>query len=192
MIYKKPLNQFVSEYIDSKVENNINNLLSTAEKRHLKKYEILADLGNYTNGSYYVDKGILKMYQINNDGKEQIIQFASESWYIQLNESAIFKKPNCFIIQAIEDCVVYIIDFKETRDLMLRDPHYMDFVVKLYSSQLLQAQERITMLLKSNNIEKYQHFLKVYPELVNRISSTDISAYLGIAKESFSRLKKQL
>jgi CRP-like cAMP-binding protein len=51
-------------------------------------------------------------------------------------------------------------------------------------------QKRILSLLQNSAQEKYDLLLTQYPQLFQRVSKTLIAAYLGVSRETLSRLGK--
>ena len=59
----------------------------------------------------FVVKGCLRLYTIDNKGKEHIMQFAPENWWISDMDSFAKGTPSVYFIDALEDSEVLLIDF---------------------------------------------------------------------------------
>ena len=46
------------------------------------------------------------------------------------------------------------------------------------------------MLMSSSAIERYQHFVETYPDIIQRVPQKMIASYLGITPEALSRVRK--
>jgi len=68
----------------------------------VKKNEFLLKEGQVCRSLYFVEKGCLRMFFINNKSAEQIAQFALENWWMSDYNSFMYKKPTDYFIQAIE------------------------------------------------------------------------------------------
>ena len=77
-----------------------------------KKGEYLIRPGDYNSKIFFVEKGLLKQYTIDDDGKEHIMLFAPENWLVSDRSSAYFKQPTEYFIEAMEDTEVFIMDEK--------------------------------------------------------------------------------
>ena len=64
---------------------------------------------------------------------------------------------------------------------------HLDKISKRFSV----LQRRITMLMSSSAIERYEHFLETYPQIVQRVPQRMIASYLGITPEALSKVKSQ-
>jgi len=57
--------------------------------------------------------------------------------------------------------------------------------------RLNAMQNRIVMLMSSNAKERYEHFIKTYPDIIQRVPQRMIASYLGITPEALSRVRKE-
>jgi hypothetical protein len=57
---------------------------------------------------------------------------------------------------------------------------------------LVQQQTRVESFLFEKAEERYLNFIKRSPNLFNRISLTYLASYLGIERQSLSRIRKKL
>jgi len=145
---------------------------------HVKKGTILEEPGKTNGNLYQVKKGLLRSYSIDDKGKEHIFTFAPEDWLIADN---IYEEPSELFIDALEDSEVYVSQ---------KGPLEEEHLDKL-SKRLSVLQRRITMLMSASAIERYEHFIKTYPLIVQRIPQRMIASYLGITPEALSKIKSE-
>ena len=69
----------------------------------VQKGTIVLHKGDTCNFGYKVVSGCLKSYVIDKSGKEHIVQFAPEDWFISDMDSFFNNKPSNIFIDAIED-----------------------------------------------------------------------------------------
>lgn len=62
------------------------------------------------------------------------------------------------------------------------------FLTQKANSGFIGAQKRIISLLTSNAKERYAQLSKQYPGLLQRIPKTQLALYLGVSRETLSRL----
>jgi CRP-like cAMP-binding protein len=62
------------------------------------------------------------------------------------------------------------------------------FFRKKSSNGYIALQRRILSLLNSNAKERYEQFISQYPTLLQRLPKTLIASYLGVSRETLSRL----
>ncbi len=162
------------------------------EKYEYKKGSILLKKGALCKHSFFVEKGLLRSYMLAEDGKEHIIQFAPENWFIVDRSSVYFNDPSDSYIEAIEDTEVVLIDenfFCRANEI---SQVFNQFNDKLLHNHIRQMQKRINLLLGASAETRYLSFIKMYPDLLLRVPQWMIASYLGITPESLSRVRKEL
>ncbi|MEM9896881.1 MAG: Crp/Fnr family transcriptional regulator [Bacteroidota bacterium] len=145
-----------------------------------EKGSILQHKGDFNSKIYFVKAGLLRSYHIDRKGKEHIFMFAPEGW--TMGDATPEDQPAELFIDALEDTVCVV----RKKDLA-RDGNPKEF--KAFVKRLLVLQRRILMMMSVSAIERYEHFEKTYPNLVQRVPQKMIAAYLGIAPESLSKLR---
>ena len=175
--------------IDPKI---IAELIHQCKIQKVEKGDFLLREGDKCKHSFFVEIGLLKQYIIDKKGKEHIVQFAPEDWIVSDRESMYYNQPSSYFIQAIEDTFVSIISEDDITQLSLSSTEFLKFNNRLLNNHIRQLQKRIIMLLSANAEERYLDFIKVYPDLTQRIPQTLIASYLGITPESLSRVRKEL
>ena len=167
-------------------------LISNCTMKQLAKGEFVLREGDICNHSFFVEKGLLRQYSIDDKGKEHIIQFAPESWFVSDRESMYFGRPSHFFIQAVEESVVMMIDDQFMAEITKQNPAFIEFNNKLLHNHIRHLQFRIKMLLSATAEERYLEFVKIYPDILLRVPQTMVASYLGITPESLSRVHREL
>jgi CRP-like cAMP-binding protein len=180
-------NQF--EQLISLSDDEFDFILSHFTQKKYKKHQFLVQEGNSVAFDYFVLKGLVKAYYINAvDGKEHIMQFASEGWWVSdynayFNESAAFLNIDC-----IEDVEVLCLSL-DNREKLCAALHKIEhFFRRKSNAGYVALQKRILSLLNSNAKERYEQFLQQYPYHIQRIPKRLIASYLGVSRETLSRL----
>ena len=165
------------------------------EKIRVKKVPkggVLLRAGEICNDTFFVNKGLLRMYSIDKNGKEHILHFAPENWILVDRSSLYLNHPSDYYIDAIEETEVLILS-----------PEYFDFIGEkqpsvfsrqnvLLHNHISSLQKRINQLLGATAEERYLDFLKTYPSIFERVPQWMVASYLGITPESLSRVRKEL
>lgn len=141
------------------------------------KGQIIQRKGDLNSKVYQVESGLLRSYTIDEKGKDHIFMFAPEGWIIA--DNAPPDQPCDLFIDALEDSKVIqkVKDFSsepETQKLIKR---------------IRVLQKRVIMLMSAPAIERYEHFIQTYPDIVQRVPQRMISSYLGITPEALSKAK---
>lgn len=167
------------------------NIDSESNTYHYKKGTVLQVQGDMKSNGYFVKKGLLKSYSLDEKGKEHIFMFAPEGWIISDVESIEFDHPSVLSIECIEDSEVIVLNRKKIFSEGLNLQQYKK-MVGLFSRRIAVLQRRMIMMMSASATERYQSFIEDYPELPNRVPQRMIASYLGITPEALSKIRGQL
>lgn len=187
----KTIETFLSEVLDIPNENVIKCSPFYQEKRY-KKGEILMSEGEICHHTFFVEKGLLRMYSIDKNGKEHIIQFAPEKWIVSDRSSLYFNEKTKYYIDAIEDSEVILLQNDFFQELKEEFPYSSKNNEILLQKHIRNLQSRVNSLLAESAEERYLNFIKMYPDLLLRVPQWMVASYLGITPESLSRVRKEL
>lgn len=170
---------------------DILNIDPKAKNKVYKKGHILQHAGDFNASTYYVKKGLLRSYIIDNKGKEHIFMFASENWIIADLEALEFNEPVQLFIDCLEDSEIIIFD----KDCLFKADFSKDKIeenTQLLYRRIGKLQRRVLMLMGSLAIDRYTYFLDTYPELPNRVPQRMIASYLGITPQALSTIRGKM
>ena len=173
-------------------EEEIGTLLELWVSRTVKKKEYFFRAGDTCKATAYVNKGCLRRYIVNEQGKESIVNFATEDWWIGDLESFLFQKPTFYYAQALEDTELLLLPFREFQIAQERFPKYKDFHINKIQKSYFATLKRMSISKTGSPEEKYLQLFKEQPSLFQRIPLHYIASYLGIEPESLSRLRRRL
>jgi CRP-like cAMP-binding protein len=169
-------------------DEEFNHILTYFTIKKLKKHQFLVQEGDLVPNDHFVTKGLLKSYYINAEGKERIMQFAMEDWWITDYQAFFNESKATLNIDCIEDTEVLCIS-AINREKLCANVHKMEhFFRKKSNSGYVALQRRILSLLNNNAKERYEQFLEQYPVLYQKVPKTLIASYLGVSRETLSRL----
>jgi CRP-like cAMP-binding protein len=89
--------------------------LSKTETRHYKAKTILLNAGEVCKNSYFINSGILRSFNINDNIVEHVMSFACQGWWISDMYSLISQKPGNLFIEVIEDAEVVLLSKKKKK-----------------------------------------------------------------------------
>ncbi|WP_051584792.1 Crp/Fnr family transcriptional regulator [Pedobacter jeongneungensis] len=161
----------------------------TSEKR-IKKSHFLLQEGEYSKDLIFVAKGILILDRTDQDGKRRILKFATENNWLREKESYSKGTPSSCNIQAIEDSEILIWKKEDFRLLLDGLPPLKQLMKGLIESSQIANQDRIFSSISSSAEEKYLHFIAKHQNILNRIPLFMVASYLGLARETLSRIRK--
>jgi CRP-like cAMP-binding protein len=176
-------------------------LLTTEEQqqviRHftrinVAKRAIILKEGSYCRDLFFVEKGCLRLYFIDEKGREQITHFAIENWW--LTDYLAFDTANtaAFSIQAVENCTLLQIS-REQLDNLTQAVPLMDRYFRLNLQRAFgAAQRRIMMMYEKSKEDYFYEFNEKHPEFVQRVPQYMLASFLGLTPEYLSELRKKL
>jgi len=155
------------------------------------KHETLLKAGETYHKGYFVLKGCIRSYCISN-GKEFVMQFAPEHWWMGDKNTLAKPGPALLNIDALEDSWVLQFgpDFLEKMERIAPEFRYM--MQDIQQNNYRAMQERVINLLGLNADEKYTQFIKTYPGLANRVPLQMIASYIGVTPQTLSRVRAKV
>ena len=141
----------------------------------------------------FVLSGVFRVYQLK-DGKEitSYFNYEERNPLVASFGSLLAKKPSTEFIECIIPGKVISISYSDWQELYKTSLELNIFGRLMAEKNYLLALYRIESLQYQNASERYEIFLKLYPNLMNQIPHHYISSYLGITPESLSRIRRAL
>jgi CRP-like cAMP-binding protein len=142
--------------------------------------------------SAFVAEGCLRKYVIDAGGKEHIVQFAPETWWLADSASLTNGTPSQYFIDAVEDSELLLLDPPSHEALVERVPGYSTAFRKGLQRHAAARDARIVSSLSASAEERYMDFLKTYPSIATRVPQRMLASYLGVSPETISRIRRKL
>lgn len=157
-------------------------------RRKYKKHQYIIQAGDVASQEHFVVKGIVKSSYTDHEGKEYILQLAMEEWWFSDPNAFNTEMPATLNVDCIEDTETLSISFENKEKLCASSRKMEYFFRKKYTTGNMALQKRVLALLSNNAGERYKQWRNQYPSLQKRISKTLIASYLGVTRETLSRL----
>jgi CRP-like cAMP-binding protein len=165
-------------------------LINTVEVREIKRRERLVRPGQVCEHMYYIEKGLFRGSYLQH-GKEQCLWFMKEGNMMTSIVSYDKEKPSLESIYAMENGRIYSVT-KQQLEHIYHNYLEFNFIGRTMTQQYyVLAAEREQLLRIKTAAEKYERFLRLYPDLEERILAKYIASYLGISMETLSRIKNK-
>lgn len=178
--------------IISLTEEEFNYCRSSFVPKKLRKRQYLLQAGDVCRYQAFVAKGMLRSYTTDEKGAEHILQFASEGWWIADLSSHLTGEPSLFNIEALEEAELLLLSKPHWEQLMQTVPKLEHYFRILIQNHLIATQKRLMQSLTETAEEKYVQFTHTYPECLQRVPLHMIASYLGVSRETLSRLRKNM
>ncbi len=159
--------------------------------KRLRKRQYLLQEGDISRYNCFVAKGCLRLYQVSSDGTEYIMRFAIENWWISDYQSYNSGLPSKYNIDALEDSELLMIEKEKLTALFDAIPNLRSLVQKLDARNYEVSQNRVLSNISETAEEKYDSFVNTCPEIHNRVPLHMVASFLGVARETLSRMRQQ-
>ena len=157
-----------------------------------KKNDFLFEAGQVQKEMGFVCKGLLRRFFIDKKGKKITTAFISENRYATDYPAFIMQKPSKYFIEALEPCVIIKLSYEGIQSGYKKYKN-SEMYGRLIAEEVLTTQhERIESFLFQTAEERYLSFISQNKNLINRISLSHLCSYLGIERQSLSRIRKRL
>lgn len=169
---------------------SVNKLFEIANQIHLKKGEFILKQGQVCKTIMFVEKGYLRTF-IEKDGTEINSDFTFEGNFTTNLKSLRSASSADTSIQAGETTTIYVFDKDKLLELYNVSAEIESFGRKLLEQLLINQEEHTNLFKIYSPTERYQYLQLNKPEMLQRISLSHLSSYLGVARETLSRIRKK-
>lgn len=156
--------------------------------KKFKKHQFLIQEGEAVKYNYFVLSGLLKLVHTDDTGKQHIVSFAMEDWWEGDFYAYYTQSPATMSLECIENTEVLCLTLEGYKSLCNSLQKMERFFLQKANFGFLSAQRRIISMMTSNSKERYELLLKQYPALIQRVPKSLLAAYLGVSRETLSRL----
>jgi CRP-like cAMP-binding protein len=157
--------------------------------KKFKKKEIILREGQVCKEIFYVKKGLLRVYIIN-DGKEVNTWFVKEGDFITSIGSFHYQLPSDHYIDAVEDCEIISIK-KSTLEFIVRNNHKAAlFAMNELFKKLCDYQDQASALRFMNAENRYHYLYKKNNDVLSRLSQKHIASFIGVDEAYLSKVIK--
>ena len=187
--------EILEQYISSKAnisKADFETIQSVFVPKKLRKKQYFLQEGDVCNRIAFICNGCMRLYRVDAKGTEHIVQFAFENWWITDRESALTKLPSMYNIDAIEDTDMLMTTPEQLDSLSLTIPAFGDMMRQLQAKNFIAIQKRINATLSYSAEEKYRELLHLQPEILLRAPLSMVASYLGITRETLSRIRNKM
>ncbi len=187
------------EFLHKKITESIS--LSDEEFEYCKtlfipkkvgKKRFLLEEGDICKYTIFVEKGLIRSYTVDEKGAEHILQFALEGWWMGDLYSFFTAEPSSYYMETLEDCEILMIT-KPSWDLLLEKvPALERYFRILVQNNLIATQRRLMCYFSVPAVDRYNKLIETFPDILQRVPQHMIASFLGITRETLSRIRGQM
>lgn len=182
--------KYLKDWVDIS-EDELNMIHAASSQRSLRKWQSILHDGEVWKINCFIASGCFRLYRFAKDGTDHTLRFGVENWWISDQESYNHGTPSLNNIEALAASTVIIWTKDKWDELIATIPALKLFYEKLLSRGYETSQHRIYSLISSSAEEKYLEFQHTYPKIFNKVPLHMVASYLGISRETLSRIRKE-
>lgn len=164
---------------------------SISRERLIPKGELLIRQGQSVKSTYFVMDGCLRSYCLDKNGKEHTLQFAINDWWISDFIAIYDNDLSTLTVECITDSKVIEFDAEKLNAIYVEFPEFEAFQRNNLERHVVSLHKRILNQLQLTAPERYDLFLKQYPDIEQFTPNYHIASYLGITQQSLSRIRAE-
>jgi CRP-like cAMP-binding protein len=164
-------------------------LYSISKEKALAKGDVLIRQGQVVKRTFFVTAGCLRSYCIDKNGKEHTLQFAIKDWWISDYIAIHTDELATLTVECLSASTVIEFNAKELDEIHARFPEFESYQRHNLERHVVSLHKRILNQLQLTATERYDLFLKQYPDIEQYTRNYHIASYLGITQESLSRIR---
>ena len=151
---------------------------------------ILLKEGEVHQNLYFIESGILRTYVVKDDEDITTLFFAEKDFLV--SSFRFINQPSDEYIEVLEEATVLILNYDDVLKIYQTYPEANYLGRTLIEHAYYKTYHRLVSMLKFSARERYEIMMKTQPGLFQRIPLAYIASYLGVKKESLSRIRKKI
>ena len=166
-------------------------IVATFQPKKLRKKQYFLEEGNVCKYVGFIVKGAMRQYSVDDKGAEHIVQLYIENYWASDRESAVTLTPSRFNIDAWEDTELLVARVADMLDLIEKVPSFGQMTRLMDQRSFIVSQRRLNSTISNTAEKRYEEFADNHPQFIQRFPQHLIASFLGITKETLSRIRKQ-
>jgi CRP-like cAMP-binding protein len=183
----KNIHKVISTYIEINDEEWAH-YSSMLQVREIKKKTIILSEGSICKEVFFINKGLLRIFFVDNNGEEKTFHFALEKTFATDYKSFLKEIPSNYSIQAMEDTQVLVMSL----DMILGGYKMLTNGEKLgrllAEDYFFMFNDKIQAMYTQTPLERYNDLTSSFPKIFQRVPQHLIASYLNISSVHLSRL----
>lgn len=139
----------------------------------------------------FINQGCFRTYYLS-DGKEINTQFVFENEFVTDYDSFLQTKPSKYFIQVLEDAEIVTFNLHALQNAYNASQNWERFGRIMAEQSYKMTTQRVESFLFLDGEQRYLELLKNQSHILDRVSLYHIASYLGLERESLSRLRKKI
>ena len=184
----KYFNSYASKPLTS---NEIDLIQNSFTPKKFRKRQYFLQEGEVDKYAAFIIKGAMRQYSVDDKGEEHIIQVYIENWWASDRESLMNQTPSIYFIDAWEDTEALLVTKDALIELIDSISTLSEWIRNLDANFAIASQRRINAAISLTAEERYYDLEKTNPEFLQRFPQHVVASYLGINRETLSRIRSR-
>jgi len=160
--------------------------------QELNKKDSFLQSGKVQKALGFIVNGLVRSSFVDNEGNEITVGFYAEGDYATHYPAFVTQQPSKYAIQCLEPTTMICISYEDLQWIYENLPGFEKYG-RLVAEEILKRQQaRIESFIFQTAEERYIDFIKCHSDLFNRISVSHLCSFLGIERQSLTRIRQKL
>ncbi|MCO6148669.1 Crp/Fnr family transcriptional regulator [Flavobacterium sp. NRK1] len=188
----KQLFDYINRYLPNGAsESDFEIIKSYFTPKRLRRRQYFLQEGDICKYYGFIVNGAMRQYTVDDKGTVCIVQLFIENWWVGDRESYTTFTPSRYNIDAWEDTELLLITRTDVIELLNRCPAFAEMVRIMDDRNSVANLKRLTSSISGGAEKRYADFVASHPDFLERFPQHLIASYLGITKDTLSRIKRQ-
>ena len=186
----EPLIKYINSFANTPLTSDEEELIkNTFVYKKIRKKQYLLQAGEVCKYAAFILKGAMRQYSVDDKGIEHIVRLSIENWWAVDRESYVMLTPSTYNIDAWDDTEVLLLTKADALNRLNNIAAFGGMTRKLDENHAFAYQKRLNDYISLSAEKRYANLANTYPEFLQRFPQHIIASYLGITKETLSRIR---
>jgi len=167
------------------IKSNISILRFKKNQTYIQENDVQKSIG-------FIHTGLIRSYFTDIKGKEINNAFFSENEFVTDYLSFLKQEKTKYNFQCLEETIIISISYETVKQAFNQSKNFANFGRKIAEWALEIRTKKYESFLFENAEERYLSFARENKSIINRISLSQLSSYLGIERQTLSRIRAKI
>ena len=185
-----PLTRHIERYVQL-TPNEREQLFAVARAVRVRRRQLITQPGAICRHRTYILEGAFRVFHVDDQGKELTVKFGVEDWWVSDFYSYVYQEPAEHYIEALEDARVLQFEYHDIEPLISGSLALSEYFRLTTERAFAHARRRVISQNRDTAEQRYDAFLRKYPQVASRLPQYVLASYLGMTPEFLSRVRKR-
>jgi len=188
MSIHKGILDHIAKYVElSDIE--IEEFTSILKTTRVKKRQFIVQPGFVSEYRNYIVEGAVRVFYLDDLGKEHTIIIAIEDWFFTDFYSYIHQAPAEYYAEALEDSIILQMKYEDVEELCGRI-HSLSQYFRLFTEiSMAHSYKRTISNISKTSEERYWEYVNKYPHIANRVPQYVLASYWTCNKKLDKKIR---